>query len=361
LSYLRVSQIRALVDAGHVDAAIGERVADRLAVASADVNKPGAGVEREIAYEMVERGCRPLGCVYLRNPPPNVEFRVVKDLKLHEPVLHGCPDALPCVLHSVDVTDFVSVVSGNRDFCNMKSGGVELHYDVGVEIEPEAVAGEGDLPERRRAIGAIAAVHLRHLRPQDQVLHPRQDTVADPFVQRHPTFDCAERINKTAAENRVGSVRIRRQDMWEGLRRVLAVAVQKDDDVEVLLNGVQITQSLVAAVSLIVRRPKDSQRGVLRRPFEFRGDCKSVVGRVVVDDEDFSEAFGYPGRDALENSLYMPLRIVSHDENRDPIFLQHSPGALANVIQMVIHEFLPCLIVKGALNRRRFYPVDEGL
>src|SRR5882672_4293493 len=98
--------------------------------------------------------------------------------------------------------------------------------------------------------------------------------------------------------------------MGESLRRVLAVAVQKDDDVEALLDGVQITQSLVAAISLIVRRPKDSQRGVLRRPFEFRGDCKSVIARVIVDDEDFSKAFGYPGRDALQNSLNMPLRIV---------------------------------------------------
>src|SRR5262245_60067196 len=238
LSYLRVSHICALVNAGHGDAEISERSADRLAVASTDINKQGAGFEREMAYEMVERGCRPLGCVYTRNKPPNVEFRVVKDLELHEPVFHGCLDALPGIQHSVDVTDFVPVVGGNRDFRNVKSGGMELHYDVGVEIESEAVVCEGDLPERRRAIGAIAAMHLRHLRAQDQVLHPRQNPVADPFVQRHPAFDSVERIDKTTAEDSVSSVLIRRQNKGESLGRILAVAVQKDDDVKALFDGV---------------------------------------------------------------------------------------------------------------------------
>src|SRR5215475_2293187 len=201
LLYLRVSQIGVLVNASYFDAAVDECAADSLAVASADINEPGAGIEREMAYEMMERGRGPLGCVDSLALPPNIEFWVVKDLELHEPVLHGCLDALPGVLHSIDMTNFVPIVSRNRDFGNAESGGLELHYDVSVEIESEAVACEGDLPERRRAIGTIAAMHLRHLCAQDQVLHPRQNPVADPFVQRHPAFDRAERIDKTTTED----------------------------------------------------------------------------------------------------------------------------------------------------------------
>jgi hypothetical protein len=70
----------------------------------------------------------------------DVEFGVVKDFELHEPVFQGCLDALPGVLHSIYMTNFVPVVSGNRDFGNAKSGGVKLDYDVGVEIESVAVA-----------------------------------------------------------------------------------------------------------------------------------------------------------------------------------------------------------------------------
>ena len=73
----------------------------------------------------------------------DVEFGVVKDFELHEPVFQGRLDALPCVLHPIYMTNFVPVVSGDRDFVNVKSCGVELHYDIGVEIESEAVACEG--------------------------------------------------------------------------------------------------------------------------------------------------------------------------------------------------------------------------
>jgi len=44
---------------------------------------------------------------------------------------------------------------------------------------------------------------------------------------------------------------------------------------------------------------------------------------------------------------------VDVEEDRDPIFIQCAPGALANIIQIVIHEFLPCLIVKVGLKRLR--------
>src|SRR5262249_40606982 len=120
LFYLRVGRIGVLVNAGNFDAAGDERAADRFAVASADINKPGAGIERKVAYEMVERGCRPLGCVDSWRLPPNIEFRIVKDLELHEPVLHGRLDALPGVLHPIDMTNLVPVVSWNRDFSNTK-------------------------------------------------------------------------------------------------------------------------------------------------------------------------------------------------------------------------------------------------
>ena len=54
LSHLRFGQIRVLINAGHVGAAISDGAADRLAVASADINKPGAWFEREVAYEVME-------------------------------------------------------------------------------------------------------------------------------------------------------------------------------------------------------------------------------------------------------------------------------------------------------------------
>jgi transposase-like protein len=50
------------------------------------------------------------------------------------------------------------------------------------------------------------------------------------------SFDRVERIDKTTAEDRVSFVRVRRQYKGESLRRILAVAVQKDDDVEALLD-----------------------------------------------------------------------------------------------------------------------------
>ena len=54
LFYLRVGRVGALVYACHIDAAVGERAADRLAVASAYIKNPGARFEREMPYVVVE-------------------------------------------------------------------------------------------------------------------------------------------------------------------------------------------------------------------------------------------------------------------------------------------------------------------
>jgi hypothetical protein len=40
-------------------------------------------------------------------------------------------------------------------------------------------------------------------------------------------------------------------------------------------------------------------------------------------------------------------------ENRGPIFLQGAPGALSNIIQIVIHEFLSRLVIKGGFKQLR--------
>jgi hypothetical protein len=74
---------------------------------------------------------------------------------------------------------------------------------------------------------------------------------------------------------------------------------------------------------------------------------------VVANDEDFSETVSHPGCGAPKNPFDMPLRIVSYEENRGPIFLQRAPGGLANIIQMVIREFWTCLIVKGGFKQLR--------
>ena len=58
---------------------------------------------------------------------------------------------------------------------------------------------------------------------------------------------------------------------------------------------------------------------------------------MIIDDEDFGEAFGHPGRDALQNSLNMLLRIVSHDKDRNSVSVQYLPGALIYIIQVIVH------------------------
>src|SRR5215475_9480971 len=58
---------------------------------------------------------------------------------------------------------------------------------------------------------------------------------------------------------------------------------------------------------------------------------------MIIDDEDFGEAFGHPVRDALQNSLNMLLSVVSHDKDRNSVSIQYLPGALIHIIQVIMH------------------------
>jgi hypothetical protein len=104
-------------------------------------------------------------------------------------------------------------------------------------------------------------MELAQRRAQHAVLKSAQDPVADELVERHAPPKGTALFEHARAEHRVGlAVAQRTHEVREALGRVLAVAVNQRDEVEVLLDGEVVADLLVAAVPLVDRVEQHVQR-----------------------------------------------------------------------------------------------------
>ena len=74
------------------------------------------------------------------------------------------------------------------------------------------------------------------------------------------------RVHHARPENGLGFARDqRREQIGQTFRRVLAVAVDERDEIETVLNGIAITELLIAAVALVlgVAQDRDLQPAVV--------------------------------------------------------------------------------------------------
>ena len=210
----------------------------------------------------------------------DIELAIEKQIHLMQPCPHHRFTNIEGVLQSVDVTDFVAVKGWNRQLENAEFFQNQLNDNLGVEVKSPAIAFERQLRERVGGIQAIAGVKLRQVRLQHPVLESGQDLVADPFVVRHPARSRRFLVDHARTEDGIGFVPNQRsKQLRQFFRRILAVAVQEGDDIESVIDGVAITELLVTAVTLVLRRPEhgDLERRTLMlkaQPFD-----ESIVRR----------------------------------------------------------------------------------
>jgi hypothetical protein len=109
---------------------------------------------------------------------------------LVEAVAQDGPHDVAGVLHAVYVADLVPVVRRDRSLDDPKVRLVELHDDLGVEVEPVRIRLIRHGLERLDRVGAIARMPFRELQPDGAVGDLRQDPVPDALVQRHTPLAC---------------------------------------------------------------------------------------------------------------------------------------------------------------------------
>ena len=246
----------------------------------------------------------------------DIELAIEKQIHLMQPCPHHRFTNIEGVLQSVDVTDFVAVKGWNRQLENAEFFQNQLNDNLGVEVKGPAIAFERQLRERVGGIQAVAGVKLRQVRLQHPVLKSGQDLVADPFVVRHPARSRRFLVDHARTEDGIGFVPNQRsKQLRQFFRRILAVAVQEGDDIESVIDGVAITELLVTAVTLVLRRPEhgDLERRTLMlkaQPFD-----ESIVRRRIIDNQHFDRARMQRRRNAVEHFFNRARGVVGNDEN----------------------------------------------
>ena len=90
------------------------------------------------------------------------------------------------VFEPVDVGDLGPVEGRDRHLVDPPPRLVQLHDDLGVEVEVVGVALERNRTQRVDAVSAVAAVPLAEVGADHRVLEPGEHLVADELVERHP-------------------------------------------------------------------------------------------------------------------------------------------------------------------------------
>ena len=213
-----------------------------------------------------------------------------------------------------------------------RSRAEQLQDDLGVEVEPVAVADERQVGQRRDPVGPVARVPLAEADPGDHVLGAGEDPVADELVQRHPTAASAARVEHARPEHGVDrftgmGVGERRQQVGHLLRRVLTVAVEEDHDVPTVVDGVAVPGLLVPAVAEVGIVPHDRQRDVGAVGDVIASDVERRIARVVVHHEHFDQFAAQRRRDAVEHPPQRRLGVVGDDEDTDlrPLLVTSPP------------------------------------
>ena len=120
----------------------------------------------------------------------DIEFGVIENLPLHEPVLCRRLDAGPRIFKSVHVTDFIAIISRNRNFADGETGRRKLDDNVRIKIKICTIGLEGNLFERGDSVRAVATVQFTEAGANEAILHVSQNTIPDEFIERHAAPQC---------------------------------------------------------------------------------------------------------------------------------------------------------------------------
>ncbi len=231
------------------------------------------------------------------------------------------------ISEAVDVADLVAVVGGDGDLGDVQAGIVQLDDDLGVEVEPVRVALEGDLLQGVDRVGAVSRVELGQLGPEGGVLEPREDPVAHVLVEGHPALAGGALDHGPGPEDGVGLAGDEGgKDVGQRLRRVLAVTVEHDHDVEPVLDGQAVAGLLVAAVAEVVRLADEGDGQVGDLLVAEPDQVGRVLAVVVADDDLFDVAADGLG-DAVEHPSQGGRRVVGHHQDPDPFGLGGPGGS----------------------------------
>ncbi len=264
-----------------------------------------------------------------------------------EAVPHGVDDHVGRVAHSVDATDLVAVVGGNRNLDDLLLRRGELQDDLGVEVESVGVGDEREIGECTHAVGAVARVPLRQIEARQRVLRGAEDPVADVLVERHAALSCSTALHHARTEHGVGvAVHDRLDDVAHALGRVLTVAVEEYHDIPAVVEGIQVTGLLVAAVAEILFVPNDGEIQVAFSLEVHAGHRVRRIGRVIVAHQYLGELQRRNGRDPVENVDECGFSVVGDNEHANLHGCTPSAGSLGGAVD-------PKWVSRGGRSRRR--------
>src|SRR6266542_1658247 len=153
---------------------------------------------------------------------------------------HGF-DYVAGVFEAVDVTELASVVGGDRHFLDVIVLVVELDNDLRIEVEIIGHPGKVDVLQGVQIVSPVAAMKLRQVKAQNEILKAGQNAIAGVLIKRHPSLErSAVVLHHARAEYGVGlSPNDRIVHVGEDLRSVLSVPVQQDNNIEAFLEEVR--------------------------------------------------------------------------------------------------------------------------
>lgn len=240
----------------------------------------------------------------------------VDDVPAVEAVDEGTPEAVEAVGDAVDVADFLAVVGGNGKLDNLGPGLVGLEEDMGVEVPLIDIGPEGDASEEAGGVGAVAGVELAHVHAGKGILDPGEEDVGDELVLGHAAGEGVAAVYHARADDDVGILLDEgTEHIGEELGGVLSIAMEHDDGVETVVDGILVAELLIAAVAAIGAVAEDLELVIGVGVGE--GLAGGFVSGAVVDDVDDLDGAPDVIGNAREGFLNEEFGVVGNDENAE--------------------------------------------
>ena len=121
-------------------------------------------------------------------------------------------------------------------------------------------------------------------------MQPRQNAIADELVERHPSFNSIPAPQEAAAVNgvRTSGPGVFSQDFGQVLRGIQTIAVEKYYNVKAPRDSIEISESLIAAVTLIIRSRKHTKWCAPFSPPSAGSALDRQIRRAIIYYEDLS-------------------------------------------------------------------------
>ena len=237
-----------------------------------------------------------------------------------KPVANGVTDDVLRVSETVHMGDLFAVVGRDRHLDDAKPGRLELEDDLGVEVEAVRVRLERDLPQRIRAVRPVPGVPLAELHTREGVLDPGEDAVAEILVSRHATAARSTWGEHPRPKHRVAHAVLERlDDLRQHLGCVLAVTVEENNDVDVVIDRPPATRFLVASIAQVLLVSHDSQGQVsLELLVPETDEIRGVITGVITDEYMVDPPAKVNG-DAIEHLRQGRGRVVGDNDDADSL------------------------------------------